>query len=109
VTDANTIKLKITTLSRSIETACAAMDKDTDINLSGVETAVEEICNEMASLTPEEGESLKDSLILLTDNIDKMERKLKAVQEGLSTEIANVTARQRATNAYGKPPPPKNE
>ena len=109
MTDANTIKLRITTLSRSIETACAAIDENAEINLSGVETAVEEICSEIASLPPEEGESLKDSLILLTDNIDKMDNKLKAVQEGLSTEIGNVTARQRATNAYGTPPPPKNE
>jgi len=109
VTDANTIKLRITTLSRSIETACAAMDENTEVNLSGLETAVEEICSEMAGLPPEEGEELKDSLILLTDNIDKLEAKLRAVQEELSKDISNVDTRQRATNAYGTSPPPKNK
>ncbi|MBL6934244.1 MAG: hypothetical protein ISR48_02420 [Alphaproteobacteria bacterium] len=80
-----------------------------DVDLSGMEKEVGEICALIGTLPGSEGEPLLNSLIALSDEIAHLEEDLKEQHQALAEEIRGISDRQRATSAYGSSLPPKTK
>lgn len=72
------------------------------IDLSGLDRNVEQLCDAIAGLSPDERGPLKPRLLDLIDRLNHLVSTLDAQQNEVTEQIRGVTARQRAMTAYGK-------
>ena len=72
------------------------------VDLAGLDHAIEEVCNAVATLPPDERITLKGTLITLIDEMDALVKSLETQQQSISDDLKGVSSRQRAVSAYGK-------
>ncbi len=72
------------------------------LDLSPLESRIEEICARIEGLPPGEGGALQAKLLALADTFGHLGRSIAAAMNELKVEMGGVSGRQRAASAYGK-------
>jgi len=101
---ANTGKLKrrLRAAAVVVDAARQALSQGGMVDLSGLETEVEDICHHIANVPPEEGHELKTALIVLADDLDRLSVDLSKMHRELAAEIDDTDTRQQAAMAYAR-------
>ncbi len=72
------------------------------VDLSGLDTLIEDLCQELMVLPGAERAPLKLRLIDLIDRLNKLIGDLETQQTLVSEDIKDLSSRHRAVSAYGK-------
>lgn len=72
------------------------------VDLSGLDTTMEGLCQELMGLPEAERMPLKPRMIDLIDRLNKLIDDLEAAQILVSDDIKDLASRHRAVSAYGK-------
>lgn len=70
------------------------------IDLSGLETHVETLCTDIGALPPEDRTTLKNSLVALIDELNRLADDIETNNREISEDLRDTSARQRAVTAY---------
>ena len=77
------------------------------LDLSPLESRIEEICARIEGLPPGEGGALQAKLLALADTFGHLGRSIEATISEVKAEMGDVSGRQRAASAYAKSSAPK--
>ena len=72
------------------------------IDLSSLESHIEELCVRIEGLAPGDGHALQSKLLALADDFGRLGRSIEAMMGEVKVEMGGVSGRQRAASAYAK-------
>ncbi|MEE9139576.1 MAG: hypothetical protein V3U18_02245 [Alphaproteobacteria bacterium] len=96
------LKRRLEQASAVIAAARQTLAEGTLVDLAGLEGEVNDVCGKITELPPEDGGTLKSSLVSLAGDLDLLTEELKAAHEKVAGEIEGTSARQQAAKAYAR-------
>lgn len=94
------LKRRLLAAASVVSEARLAVERGSFVDLSGLESEANDICQELARIPRGEGEELKNALIALADDLDRLTQTLTAAHKQLAEEIGELANRRRAAKAY---------
>ena len=88
--------------SRMIDACGEGAKRGELVDLAGLDTTIEDLCQELMVLPEPERTQLKPRLIDMIDRLNKLISDLEAQQTLISDDIQDLSSRHRAVSAYGK-------
>jgi hypothetical protein len=95
----------------AVQAARTLLNQGNQVDLSGLEKYVEDLCGSVARLPDGKGGALKPALIKLIDQLGELSEDITAERDKLASEMKTLSDRRRAASAYesgtgspGKPP-----
>ena len=74
------------------------------VDLIGLERHVDQICANIAGLSPDKCASLKPGLILLIDGLNNLTRQLSDQHQNVASQLQGLSSHRKASSAYGTGP-----
>lgn len=74
------------------------------VDLVGLERHVDQICANIAALSPAKCASLKPGLIMLIDGLNNLTRQLSGQHQNVADQLQGMTSHRKASSAYGTDP-----
>lgn len=102
MSDTATIGAELERAGRVIDACGEGARRGELVDLAGLDTTLEGLCQAIAALPAAERPPLKPRLIDLIDRLNKLTSTLKTQQTALAKDIGDLTSRHRAVSAYGK-------
>lgn len=100
--DAASIGSEMERAGRMIDACGENAQRGDLVDLSGLDTTIEELCQDLMTLPDSERAPLKPRMIDLIDRLNKLIGDLEAQQSLVSDDIKDLSSRHRAVSAYGK-------
>ena len=76
------------------------------VDLGGLETHVEGLCNDIGALQPDERVELKPDLVSLIDSLNRLAVSIETRNREIGQQLKGTADRQRAASAYRTGPKP---
>lgn len=74
------------------------------MNLTGLDTAIESLCQRILQLTPEESKKYLPELEALMESVTALQAKMEALQTEVKATINSLGNQRKATKAYNNAP-----
>lgn len=74
------------------------------VDLTSIEAAVNDLCGEATTLSPDDGNWLRPRLLALMDDFGHLSQSIETRMADLKRELDDTGGRQNALRAYGKTP-----
>ena len=100
--DARTIEAELERTGGVIDACGESARQGQAVDLTGLDTTVDGLCQAIAGLPEAERKPLKPRLIDLIDRLNKMVGELETQQTAVAEEIQDLSSRHRSVSAYGK-------
>ena len=78
-----------------------AVENGKQVDLSGLEREVDEICAQLGGVPPGAAANIRLMLVVLMDDLERLTASLTSAHQKLTSEIGSLKTRRRATKAYG--------
>jgi len=98
-----TLKRRLEAAANVVTEAQRAVEAGEQVDLSGLEREVDEICTGLGGLPAGAGGDIRLALVILMDDLERLTAALTAAHHKLVDDMGGLSARQRATKAYGQP------
>ncbi len=72
------------------------------LDLTPLESHIQELCARVEGFPPGDGRALQPKLRALADDFDRLGRSIEAMMGEVKAEMGQVSGRQRAASAYAK-------
>ena len=94
------LKRRVLAAANVVSEARLAVERGNFVDLSGLETETEAILKDIAGIPAEDADEMKNALVALADDIDRLTKSVEAAHKQLASELSELGARRRAAKAY---------
>jgi len=104
LTDISKVEDQLQEATVAVDAAGTLIGQDQVVDLIGLERHVDQICANIAELSPAKCASLKPRLIMLIDGLNNLTRRLSDQHENVAGQLQGLTSHRKASSAYGTDP-----
>ena len=104
MTDATKVEDRLKEATVAVDAAGTLIEQGQVVDLIGLERHVDQICSDIAELSPTNCASLKPGLILLIDGLNDLTCQLSRQHENVAAQLQGLTSHRKASSAYGTDP-----
>lgn len=97
-------RASIADVTRQLNALSAALARGDAVDVSALDQAVQMLCEITAALPRQTGQKLRGELMALYQDLDRLEREMRAAHEALARQLKGLSRGTQTTQAYGRQP-----
>ena len=104
MTDISQVEHQLQEAAVAVDAAGTLIGQGQIIDLIGLERHVDQICTDIARLSPAICAGLKPALIMLIDGLNGLTRKLSDQHQNVADQLQGLSSHRKASSAYRSDP-----